>query len=180
MKTLVTLVFGIWTLSSFAQSDSTFHAPHFVKTAVANTGCFVYFPDDQEVYFSLEYSPDSAQVYTGEVLSGDYHYAAIVIKFNGLTLENTAEKEEMITSYLDYLQSTFGITAAAGYGKGHTHDSDTQAAGIIDYWEDDDGDEWTVKAWANASTLAVLMIYGPESYPNYSVAALFLNGIRFE
>lgn len=180
MKKILTIVLCAFTLIIHAQDDtSSYTAPHFVKKPVSTSGCYAYFPDDVEMEFDLEYSPDSSEVFTGDFYSGGFHYAIIVIKLNNVEMADSEEKETMIISYLDYLQGTFNIVASAGYGKGHTHIVNTNATGIIDYWEDDEADQWAVKAWADGSTLAVMMIYGPTEYPNFNVQQVYLNGFRF-
>lgn len=171
---LLFLGFGL-----FAQ-DTEEKIPRFVKVAVGNSGTYAYVPDDEEFIAELSYSPDSSAVYTGEVLSGNYRFAVIVVKLNGMELVNQLEREDMLASYMDYLQETFSIVAAAGYGKGHTLEMYPEATGMIDYWEDADGDQWAVKGWADAHTLAVLMLYGTGDYPYFNVQDMFLNGFRFD
>lgn len=162
-----------------AQTTET-KVPHLVKRTIENTPCTTFFPDDEDPNFELSYSPDSSKVYTGEVYSGDHHFSLILIELNGMELQNVEEKENILINYLDYLQGTFNIASAAGYGKGHKMESDSDAVGVIDYWEDMDGDQWAVKAWANKKFLAVLMLYGPIEYPLFNVQQLFLDGFRFK
>lgn len=179
MKTLaISLILSLFSGFSHAQDDD-FTPPRFVKQPIENSGCYAYFPEDVEMVFDVSYSPDSAKMYTGDFLSGNFHYSIIVVKLNDLTMEDAAEKEEMLVSYLDYLQESFSIVGAAGYGKGHTLESNPAAVGMIDYWEDEEGDQWSVKAWADESTMAVMFIYGPTEYPSYTAGQLFLNGFRF-
>ncbi len=154
--------------------------PHMVKRTIDNTPCTAFFPDDEDPNFELSYSPDSSKVYTGEVLSGNHHFSVILIEFNDMELQNKEEKETILVNYLDYLQETFNIENAAGYGKGHTMESDSEAVGVIDYWQDVDSDLWVVKAWANKNYLAVMMLYGPEEYPYFNLQQLFLDSFRFK
>lgn len=168
-----------FTSALFAQ-DSEEPVPRFHKVAIGTSGTFAYVPNDEEFSVDLSYSPDSSRVYNGEVLSGNYRFAIIVVKFNGMELVDQQEREDMLVSYMDYLQETFSIVSSAGYGKGHTLDQYPEATGVIDYWEDEDGDEWAVKGWADAHTLAVLMLYGTGTYPHYNVQDMFLNGFRFD
>ncbi|ASS50635.1 MAG: hypothetical protein A3D31_13815 [Candidatus Fluviicola riflensis] len=179
MKTLtLSLVLFLFYGFSLAQEDE-FTPPRFVKQPIENTGCYAYFPNDVEMVFDLSYSPDSSKVYTGDFLSGNFHYSIILVQLKDLVMQTTEEKDDMLVSYLDYLQGTVGIVGSAGYGKGHTMESNPSAVGIIDYWEDDEGDQWSVKAWADGSTMAILFIYGATEYPSYGAGQLFLNGFRF-
>ncbi len=181
MKTFaISLILSLFSGLSFAQEDEyEFTPPRFVKQPIENTGCYAYFPDDVEMEFDLSYSPDSSKVYTGDFLSGDFHYSIILVQMKDVVLEDATEKEEMLVSYLDYLQNSFSIVATAGYGKGHTLESNPNAVGMIDYWEDNEADQWSVKAWADGSTMAILFIYGGMEYPSYSAAQLYLDGFRF-
>ncbi|MBK8345887.1 MAG: hypothetical protein IPL12_22940 [Bacteroidetes bacterium] len=52
--------------------------------------------------------------------------------------------------------------------------------GVIDYWEDAESTKYSIAGWINSKYLIVLLIYGPESYPNYSVAELYFKGVRFD
>jgi hypothetical protein len=94
-------------------------------------------------------------------------------------LSTYKEKEDVLIGYLDYLQTTFGIVNAAGYGKGHLLASSPNATGILDYWEDGEGNKWAVKAWADENKLGVMMLYGPKEYPYFNVQQMFLDGFRF-
>ena len=178
MKTLTIFLFSIL-LGGILLAQDDFTAPRFEKTAISTSGCFAYLPNDADLEFDIEYSPDSARVYTGDFYSGDFHYAVIVVKLNGVELETAEDKEGMLISYLDYLQESFSIIESAGYGVGHTMESNSDAIGIIDFWVDEEEDQWSVKGWADGNTMGILFIYGATEYPNYSVSQLYLNGFRF-
>lgn len=171
---LLFLGFGL-----FAQ-DGEEKVPRFHKVKIGTSDTYAYFPNDEEFTCEVSYSPDSSKVYTGEVLCGNYHFAIIVVKLNGTELVNQEEREDMLMNYMNYLQEAFSIIGAAGYGKGHTMEKYPEATGIIDYWEDEDGDQWAVKGWADTNTLAVLMLYGTGTYPHYTAQELFLDGFRFD
>ncbi len=176
MKQLLAFLFISFTTVMYAQEE--FKVPRFQKTAIGNSGCFAYMPPG-EIAFEIEYSPDSSMVYSGEISEGEYGYAVIVVKMNGTILETEEEKNDMLVSYLDFLQSSFSITDAAGYGMGHTLEKFPDAVGILDYWVDADGDVWEIKGWADSNTLGIMMIYGPTDYPNFSAQQVYLDGFRF-
>lgn len=164
----------------FSQEETKQEVPRFTKQAIGSSGCFAYLPSTSQALEVLEdWSPDSSKVYTAEVNQGDYNFAIIVVKISNAKMASETEKEEMLTMYLDYLRESFVIGASAGYGFGHRMESQPSAVGVIDYWIDADETKWAVKAWANETTLAVMMLYGPEDYPYYTVQELFLNGFRF-
>lgn len=176
----ILFVFTCFLISAklFAQSD--YKAPRFTKVAVGNSGTFAYMPNWKEANkFDMAYSPDSAKVFTGDFAEGEFHFSIIVVKLKD-KVNTKEEKEDLTVAYLDYLKTQFEIEQSAGYGKGHTMESNPAAVGIIDYWEDKGKDKWAIKAWADQGTLAVMMIYGPKEYPNYNVQSIFLDGFRFK
>ncbi len=178
-RTLLLLPALLLSAMNFAQSDDEFHAPRFVKYPVGESGASVYFPESEDLVFDLSYSEDSSKIFTGDVPAGDFHYALILVQFEGFTFDTEEERDALLVSYLDHLQSTYSIVSSAGYGKGHRLARDESAEGIIDFWLDEDGDEWSVKAWVKPTGIAVMCIYGPESFPNPSVSEFFFNGITF-
>jgi len=168
-------------INMLAFGQGTFTAPRFTKTAIGNSGSFAYLPETKTPQtFDMSYSPDSARLYTCDIAFGNFNYSVIVVKLNDVILETNEDKENMIISYLDYLKKNFDIVQFAGYGKGHTLESNPQAIGMIDYWEDKDKQQWSVKAWADESTLGVMLVYGATEYPNATTLGMFLNGFRFK
>jgi hypothetical protein len=152
--------------------------PRFAKYDFAESGCKVYLPGDPgEIEVTL--SEDGSEVYTGEVTHEDFNFAVIVVKFSEPIGDDADVNNDMITSYLDFLQKQFGVTDAAGYGLGHKLESAPHAVGVIDYWKDSDGLQYAVKAWCDGDYLAVMILYGAEEYPIFNVQEMFLNGFRF-
>ncbi len=155
--------------------------PRFIKTDVSNSGCKVYLPGTADPV-DIAYAPDSSVVYTIETIDSTtgayFHFGSIIVNLNGIDLEE--QEEEMLENYMDYLKGAFNINESAGYGLGHTLDTHTSAKGIIDYWKDEDGDEWIVKGWAAESTLFVMFVYGPSVYPNSNIVDVFFKGARFK
>lgn len=151
--------------------------PSFTKYPVPETGCSYYLPGEPE--FELAYSPDSSMVITAEVQVGNFFFYVITIRYGeGLVLEQE-EIAPMIEGYLTYLQSTLGITETAGLGWGHTLESNPAAIGAIDYWIDEEGTRFAVKAWGDPHFLSVLALYGDGEYPYFNAQEMFLNGFRF-
>ncbi|MDX2284550.1 MAG: hypothetical protein NW241_10320 [Bacteroidia bacterium] len=160
---------------SAAQAQQT---PRFAKYPVAETGCHVYLPADPGG-FERSLSEDQSELYTAELNYGDHHFAVIVVRFSE-PIEGGAEAYTALAeSYLDFLQEQFGVTGSAGYGRGHTLESHPEASGVLDYWEDQDGLQYVVKAWCDSRFMAVLMLYGEAEYPYFNARELFLNGFRF-
>lgn len=173
IKFIITILFAGFFLASAAQD-----VPRFAKYAIAASGCHCYFPADPGS-FDIQKSDDGLNMYVGEVNSGGAYYSIILVDL-GDTYANAGktELESLMTSYLDFLKGQLSITEAAGYGLGHTMESNVDAAGVIDFWEDADGTDYDVKAWCDSHFLAVLMVYSKEEI-NYNYKSLFLNGFRF-
>lgn len=179
MKPLFTVTLLFLSIVGFAQETEEFHAPRYTKQAISESGVFLYLPKSEDMGLEKSFSDDSSEVYTLDIEEGGYHYAAIVVKLNGTTLETYEERESLLIDYMDFLMSTFNITEVAGYGKGHTLESEPDAVGVIDYWFDGE-DEWAVKGWATKTHIVILMLYGSDEYPSITSQELFLNGVRFE
>lgn len=154
--------------------------PRFSKYQINQTGRYVYLPADPGE-FEVAKSEDGSDVYTREVTSNEFNFAIIMVNFaDGAMEEQSPEDlEEVLTSYLDFLQTQFGVTDAAGYGRGHTMESNPNARGVIDYWQDSDSLQYAVKGWVDKETLAVLLLYGKGDYPYFNAQEMFLNGFRF-
>jgi hypothetical protein len=162
--------------SIFAQAPAKRPVPRMQKVEISKTGCSLYMPGSPE--FNISKSEDGSDVYIGEVEFDGFRYAVVCVKF----AEAMPEKEgrvDLLISYMNFLQGQFGITAAAGYGKGHTLESNPNADGVIDYWVDETENEWAVKGWIDGNYLAVLCLYGAEEHPYFSVQQMFLDGFRF-
>ncbi|MBK8558079.1 MAG: hypothetical protein IPL65_21095 [Lewinellaceae bacterium] len=173
---LLLLSFFLIPVSLLAQD---FTAPRFVKTAVGETGCFAYLPQDMPE-FEMNPSEDGAEVYTAEVTVGDFAYSCIGVKFSEPFSDSSPDDmEALLESYLDFLKDAFEIEGSAGYGHGHTLEAYPDARGLLDYWRDADGLEYSIMGWANQSNLGVLIIYGKTEYPSVSAANMYLNGWRF-
>lgn len=153
--------------------------PRLKKYPIRETGMAVYLPSEPDS-FDLTFSEDKSEVYTTEITKGGWNYGVIAVKLaETLGLETSEEKEDFIITYLDFLKEQFEIKSSAGYGRGHTMEGYEQAAGVIDYWDDKDGNQYKVKSWTDGKVLAVLYIYGEEEYPWQSLMEMYLNGFRF-
>ena len=146
------------------------------KYDIATTGCTAY------MYcapgrFEEDYSPDSSKVYTAECEKDGIHYGIVCVKL--LTpVENLNESEDLLASYLDYLKTNFMIKSAVGYGKGNRLNNNENTRGIVDYWKDDQNNNWKVKAWTDRKFIGVLYAYSPKELPEVKVD-VFLNSLRF-
>lgn len=153
--------------------------PRLSKTAIPGCGCSFYAPEGVK-FDPPEKSPDGAEVWTVDTTVGSHHMGVIAVKFSAGMPTDAETLEGVLVSYLDYLKGTLKITSAAGYGKGHTMESNPAARGVIDFWKDADGDEWKVKGWVDPTHIGVMFVYGKGEFPIYNLQEMFLDGFRFE
>lgn len=165
-------VFFLFILSLLFVSTN---AQSLKKYPVSTSGCSYYSYCDAK--WEVSYSPDSSNVYTGECVNDGLYYSVICIKLKEDISDLTIAEETMI-SYLNYLKTSFEITGATGYGKGHRLQNDEKTRGVIDYWKDKEKNNWKIKGWTNGKYISVLMVYGLKEIPEPK-ANVFLDGLRF-
>jgi hypothetical protein len=152
---------------------------NFRKYQIAETGYYCYFPSDPGK-FEKQQSDDGQLMYLAETQVNNISFGIITVLLNeSFSSSSDSELKDLLISYMDYLKQSFEITGAAGYGFGHTLDSNPKAQGILDYWENKDGQELVVKGWIDNKSLAFLYIKGKE-LPDTNVQSLFLNGFVFK
>ena len=153
--------------------------PRLSKIDIGTSGCAAYLPAEMPE-FNLEKSEDGADVYTSEIEIDSFVFGCIAVKFvDAFTDSSPDDLEALLISYMEYLKEAFEITGAVGYGKGHTMESAPDARGVIDYWEDDNGNEYAVKGWINQKYLGFLYIGGAGEYPHFNLQQMYLDGFRF-
>jgi hypothetical protein len=154
-------------------------APRIEKQAIGECGCSAYAPPGL-TFEPPSKSPDGADVWTGSTFVDGWEFGVIAVKFADAGFGADVDLEALAEGYMEYLKGTLEITSAAGFGRGHTLESNPAAKGIIDFWKDAEGDEFAVKSWIDQKRLAVLFVAGPGAYPVPTVQQLFLDGFRFE
>ena len=153
------------------------HSQSLKKYDITGSGCSVYsFCDPGK--FEMTLSQDSAKVYTSECENEGTHYGVICIKMVS-SIAPLSDAEEVLISYLDYLKTAFKITSAAGYGKGHRLRDNENTRGVIDYWQDDEKNNWKIKGWTNGDFIAVVYAYSLKELPDSKVNT-FLDGLVFK
>lgn len=174
------LLFVFATALLTAQDDDSAPSyPRIQKTQISSSGCYSYLPAGMPD-FELSKSDDGSDVYTSEIPIGEHRFGVIAVKFADPFSDATGEElEDLLVSYLDFLQEQLEIETNAGYGYGHTQEAFPNAKGVIDYWEDATGYQYAIKAWIDKKGLAVLYIGGSDDFPSYNYQQLFLDGFRF-
>ena len=153
-------------LIAFSITATIAHSQTLKKYAISNSGCSLY--NYCESKYEMSLSDDSSKVYTGECAAGDVTYGVVCVKL--LTpVPDSIMAEDLLIAYLEYLKSSFSITKAAGYGKGHVSPSDKKLHGIIDYWEDAELDKWKIKAWTDGRYIGFMYTYSKKELPETKV-----------
>ena len=167
-RTSLLFVLLLLTVSGFTQT--------LKKIPISRSGCSLYsYCAIPQIETSK--SRDSSVVYTGECSIDKLTYGVICVKLVNPP-ETLEQAEELLTAYLDYLKSSFGITQAAGYGKGHRLNKNESTRGLLDYWQDADKNRWKVKGWTNRYFIGVMYAYSQQELPEQKVN-VFLDGLRF-
>jgi hypothetical protein len=152
---------------------------NFRKYQIAETGYYCYLPADPG-QFSKQQSEDGQIMYLAEVKVNQVTFGIIAVLLSNDFEGNSAQElKDLLVSYMDFLKQSFEIGGTVGYGYGHTLESNPKAQGILDYWENKDGEEQVVKGWIDNTAIAFLYIKGKE-LPNQNVQSLFLNGFVFK
>lgn len=147
------------------------------KYPIGKSGCQVWMFCNPGS-FELSMSPDSSAVYTGECKDGNVTYDVICVKMKE-RIDSLGDAEAVLIQYLDYLRTSFEVTEAAGYGKGHRlKGMDKTTRGVLDYWKDKDGMNIKVKGWTNGKYISVHLVISAEKI-NETKANVFLDGILF-
>jgi len=150
---------------------------NFRKYQIAETAYYCYFPSDPGK-FQAQQSEDGQLMYLAEVNVNNNSFGIITVLLNNSFASPTPkELKDLLVSYMDFLKQTFEITGSAGYGYGHTLESRPNTQGILDYWQDKEGNELVVKGWIDNKVIAFLYIKG-KNLPVQNVQSLFLNGFR--
>ena len=145
------------------------------KYDIANTGCAAY------MYcapgrFEEDYSEDSSRVYTAECEKDTVHYGIVCVRLF-TPVNNLNKAEDLLASYLDFLKTNFRIKSAVGYGRGNHLNNREDTRGIVDYWKDDENNNWKVKAWTDGKFIGILYAYSAKELADTKVD-VFLNSFR--
>ena len=161
-------------LSGFVLLALVAPAQSLKKYPLGSSGCFYY--NYCEAKISAEYSEDSSKVFTGECVNGDITYGVICVKLLN-AVEDLTMAEDLLISYADYLKTSFNIKKSAGYGKGHRLNKNENTRGILDYWEDGEGNTWKINAWTDGKFIGFMYVYGKKELPENKVN-VYLEGFR--
>lgn len=145
--------------------------------SIGSSGSTLYVPGN--LIQDSSYSEDSSLVISGELAIDSFHFFIICVEIKNPLPDSASLQETLLINYLDYLKFNFSITSSTGYATGQQLPDNATAVGVLDYWQDEFGDNWSIKGWTNGEILAVLGVYGPSPYPDPTSESLYLNGFRF-
>jgi hypothetical protein len=149
------------------------------KFQVGESGCSVYLPAEN-VNWEKSVSEDGSEVYTGEISKDNFNYFVIAVKFLQPFIDAASKDlEDLLISYMDYLKEQFEISGSAGYGKGHPVEGHDISAGVIDFWESEDGTQWSVKGQITPTHIGLVGVYGDADPSGNSLTNVVLNGFDF-
>lgn len=179
MRFLATIILFLIYSVIFSQEEETKSiVPRFTKSKIGSSNAYAYFPTEKPL-FEEAMSPDSSNVITTEIQVGEYYFSIVHIDLHE-AVEDSLSRDELLVGYLDFLKDNFSIQGFSGYGKGHTLSNNPKAIGMIDFWKDVNGVEYSVKGWITPKTVSVFMIYGASAYESQSIKDLYFNGLGFE
>ena len=167
MKTLFLVLCSFCFFSGGAQS--------LKKYPIGKSGCSIY--NYCLTKFTVDYSEDSSSVYTGECELSGITYGVICVKLLH-EVKDLGDAEALLVTYLSHLKTSFNIIKSAGLGYGHYvtgREEDTR--GVIDYWTDNAGDQWKIKAYTDGKFIGFMYAYSKEPLPEGKVN-VFLDGFR--
>lgn len=169
------LFFSLLFLAAYEAGSAQSIKKVLIQNTGNSTGCSVYSFCD--LTFKNDYSDDSSIVFTAECSKDSITCGVICVKLRE-AIGNLNDAEELMTKYLDYLKTSFSIKKSVGYGKGNQLRNNANTRGIVDYWEDDEKNNWKVKAWTDKKYIAVLYAYSARSLPETRID-VFLNSMNF-
>ena len=167
MKTVL-LFLCVFSCSLFASAQS------LKKYPIGKSGCSLY--NYCVSKYTLDYSEDSSKVYTGECTRDGVTYGVICIQLR-FPVTDLEEAEELMLNYLVHLKSSLNIIKAAGYGRGLRLDHRENTRGVLDYWQDNTGDQWKIKSWTDGNFIGFMYAYSSAALPETKVN-VFLDGFR--
>jgi hypothetical protein len=172
---LFILIFCFISLQLFGQEKEPI--PRFVKTKILNSSSYAYLPN-ANAEINVSYSEDSSAIYTYEELIGNFTFSFIHVDFMH-EINDSLEQQQVLVSYLEYLKTQLEIEGSAGYGYGHTLESQPNTQGIIDYWMGKENTKYALKAWTNSKHITIFFLYGTEEYPYFNAQQMYFDGIRY-
>lgn len=126
----------------------------FKRVFIGNTSCSLLYAPDAEFDFYI--SDDDDELYFAEHTDKGIAYGVLCARLHeSLPLE---EAGEVMTSYLGRLRRPFNALHNTGIMPCPSWTRTGEGTRLEDYWQDEDGFDWKVKAYTDGHTIAVLYV----------------------
>lgn len=148
----------------------------FKKYTIGNSGCTLYLPHDPGP-FQPSFTRNGDLMYYGETEDNGITYGCVTLVLRE-PLDNLAEAEKNLATFMQTLQKSYSVDHNAGLSFGFTQKYNSQARGIVDYWQDAAEVDWKIKGWTNGRIISVMYVSNITDLPVNKVE-MFLNSFRF-
>jgi hypothetical protein len=126
----------------------------YKKILIGDTPCSVHF--SPEASFDHTKSEDGDDLYFSEHVEKGITYGILCAQLvETLPLE---EAEDVTTAYLGRLRKPFYALHSTGITPCPVYKGTSAIIRLEDYWQDQDGCDWKVKAYTDGATIAVLYV----------------------
>jgi hypothetical protein len=150
----------------------------------------------QRVYFgfpewSASFYCDPGKPNVNNQASGETIYT-LSCKNNGLTMglicvrlkekiTDRYQSTQNMIAYMNFLRNSQKITRNIGIGNGEKLPDYPSMEGILDFWTDDNGNEWELRSWTDGYHMAVMYVSGSKELLAKEATMIrnFLFSIRF-
>jgi len=148
----------------------------FKKYAIGHSGCTLFLPNDPGP-FKPSFTKNGDLMYYGETEDRGVTYGCVTIVLRE-PLDNLAEAEKNLARFMQTLQKSYDIDHTTGLSFGHMQKNNSQARGIVDYWQDAAEVDWKIKGWTNGRVISVMYVSNIADLPVQKVD-MFLDSLRF-
>lgn len=146
-------------------------APKFKRYIIGRTGCTSLLLSS-ETTLNVQSTKDGERVYFYEHDVNGVTYGVITISMKERYLQE--QSENILVQYVNRIRKPFGIF----YNVCMEIDRSKNRISLTDYWQDEEGVDWKIKASSNGKIIAVLYVKNISASPVKEHDA-FLNGFRF-
>lgn len=148
----------------------------FKKYSIGNSGCTIYLPNDPGT-FNPSFTKSGDLMYFSETKEAHVTYGSVTILLKNPT-DNLAEAEKGLAKFIQTLQKSYDIDHTTGLSLGHLQRGNSQARGIVDYWQDAAEVDWKIKGWTNGSIMSVVYASDITDLPVEKLD-MYLDSFRF-
>jgi hypothetical protein len=125
----------------------------FRKTFIGNTNCSVFFSAGAE--FGFTKSDEGDELYFSEHTEKNSTYGILCAQLNEML--PLQEALEIMSTYLSSLQKPFSALYSTGAMISNEWEQE-HCVKLVDYWQDQEQQDWKVKGYTNGHIIAVLYV----------------------